>query len=82
MLEYDRVDISEGVNVNKTNALKNVIFVIIDILKILVLSMSISLQWLSWFNAKSFLMMLLLFMLKEVFTEFIFDIWAKMLQLA
>ena len=47
MLEYDRIDISEGVNVNKTNALKNVIFVIIDILKILVLSMSISLQWLS-----------------------------------
>ena len=28
------------------------------------------------------LMMLLLFMLKEVLTEFIFGIWAKMMQLA
>ena len=40
MLEYDRIDISEGIDVNKTNASKNVIFVIIGILKILVLSMN------------------------------------------
>ena len=36
MLEYDRTDISEGIDVNKTNALKQ--FVTIGILKILVLS--------------------------------------------
>ena len=38
MLQYDRIDISEGIDINKTNASKNVIFVIIGILKILVLS--------------------------------------------
>ena len=40
MLEYDRIDISEGTDVNKTNASKNLIFVTIGILKILVLNMS------------------------------------------
>ena len=41
MLEYDRIDISEGIDVNKTNASKkNVIFVSIGILKILILSVS------------------------------------------
>ena len=39
MLEYDKIDISEAIDTNKTNALKDVIFVIIGILKILVLSM-------------------------------------------
>ena len=37
MLEYDKIDISEGIDVNKTNASKYMIFVIIGILKILVL---------------------------------------------
>ena len=36
MLEYNRLDISEGIDVNKANASKNVIFVIIGILKILI----------------------------------------------
>ena len=40
ILEYDRIDILEGIDVNKTNTSKNVIFVFIGILKILVLSMS------------------------------------------
>ena len=31
MLEHDRIDVSERIDVNKTNTLKNVIFVIIDI---------------------------------------------------
>ena len=35
MLEYDKIDISEGINVNKTSASKEC-----DILKILVLSMN------------------------------------------
>ena len=41
MLEYERIDISEGIDVNKTNLSKNVIFVTIGILKILVLNMSL-----------------------------------------
>ena len=40
MLEYYRIDISEGIGVNKTNASKELIFVTIDILKILVLSVN------------------------------------------
>ena len=40
MLEYDRIDISEGIDVNKQMHKKNAIFVIISILKILVLNMS------------------------------------------
>ena len=39
MLEYDRIDISEGIDIDKTNA-SNVIFAIIGILKILVLNMN------------------------------------------
>ena len=39
ILEYDRIDISEGVDVNKTICRKNVIFVTIGILKVLVLIM-------------------------------------------
>ena len=39
MLEYDRIDISEGIGVNKTDLWKNVIFVIVGILKMLVLNM-------------------------------------------
>ena len=40
MLEYDRIDISEGIDVNETNASNNVIFVTIGILNMLVLSVS------------------------------------------
>ena len=40
MLECDRIDISEGIDLNKTSASKNVIFVTIGILKILVLIMN------------------------------------------
>ena len=40
MLEYDRIDISEGIDVNKQIRQKNVIFVSIGILKILLLSMN------------------------------------------
>ena len=41
MLEYDRIDISEGIDINKTNASRqNVIFVTIGIFKILVLNMN------------------------------------------
>ena len=41
MLEYDRIDISKGTDVNKTNlSKKNVIFVTIGVLKTLVLSIN------------------------------------------
>ena len=39
MLEYERIDISEGIDVNKHINQKSVISVTIGILKILVLSM-------------------------------------------
>ena len=42
MLEYERIDISEGIDVNKTNLSKEcVIFATIGILKILVLNMNL-----------------------------------------
>ena len=47
MLEYDRIDISEGNDVNKTNLSKERDIVPIGILETLVLSMRLSLQWLS-----------------------------------
>ena len=40
MLEYERINISERIDVSKTSFQKNVIFVTIGILKILVLSMN------------------------------------------
>ena len=40
MLEYDRIDILEGIDVNKQMHQKSVIFVIIGTLKILVLNMN------------------------------------------
>ena len=40
MLEYDRIDISEGVDINKPNASKVCKFVIISALEILVLNMN------------------------------------------
>ena len=40
MLEYDRIDISEGVDVNKTNLSKECDIVIIGILKMLVLNLN------------------------------------------
>ena len=40
MLEYDRIDISEGININKKMHKNSAIFVIIGTLKILVLNMN------------------------------------------
>ena len=39
MLEYDRIDISEEIDISKTH-LKSVMFAIIGILKILILNMN------------------------------------------
>ena len=83
MLEYDRIDISEGIDVNKTNLSKEC-----DIChywyfkdtgfkyeKYLCNGCHDLMQKAISFN------ILLLFMLKEVLTELIFGIWAKMMQL-
>ena len=86
-LEYDGINISEGIDVNKTSAskqcdichywyFKNIGFKYEPYLcngchDLMQKAMSL---WV--------LMMLLLFMLKEVLTEFILGIWAKMMQLA
>ena len=86
MLEYDRIDISEGIDINKTNASKE---------------SDICHHWYFLsknFNYEPYLcngcfglmqkamnlkaMILLLFLLKEVIIEVIFGIWAKMMQLA
>ena len=62
MLEYDRIDISEGIDVNKTSASKECDIWYFGILKILVLRIS-----------HGFAMtVMILFMLKEVLTEFTF----------
>ena len=83
MLEYNRLDISEGIDVNKANASKNVIFVIIGILKILIVGTNHILATAVMIYCKKLLilMVLLLFMLMEVPTEFFFGISAKMMQL-
>ena len=85
-LEYDGINISEEIDVNKTSAskqcdichywyFKNIGFKYEPYLcngchDLMQKAMSL---WV--------LMMLLLFMLKEVLTEFTFGIWAKMIQL-
>ena len=84
MLEYNRINISEEIDINQTSASKKG---------------NICYYWYFEdicfkhepyrFNgchdlmqkAMSLLIILLLSMLKEVLTEFIFDIWAKMMQL-
>ena len=40
MLEYDRIDVSKGIDINKKIRLKSLTFVIVGILKILVLNMN------------------------------------------
>ena len=40
MLEYDRIDVSEGIDVNKANSSKECDICHFDILKILVLNMN------------------------------------------
>ena len=78
MQEYDGVNISEGIDVNKTSASKECdichywYFKDIGYLFVMVAMINEKL-WV--------LMMLLLFMLRDVLTESVFGIWAKMMQL-
>ena len=83
MLEYDRIDISEGIDVNKTNASKEC-----DICHYWYFK-DIGFKYEPYLcngchdlmQKLLVLMMLLLIMWKEVLTEFVFGIWAKMIQL-
>ena len=83
MLEYDGIDISEGIDVNKTNASKEC-----DICHYWYFLDHIFFKYEPYLcNGCHYiiqkpwtLMILLLFSLKKVIIEFIFGIWAKMLQ--
>ena len=83
MLEYDRIDISEGIDVNKTSASKEC-----DICHYWYFK-DIGFKYEPYLcngchdlmQKQLVLMMLLLIMWKEVLTEFVFGIWAKMIQL-
>ena len=84
MLEYNRIDISEGISINKISASKECDichywyfkengfkyepYLFSDCHDLIQKSMN--------------LMMLILFLLKEMIAEFTFGIWAKMVQLA
>ena len=55
MLEYDRIDVSEGNDVNKTNALKECDVCHYCCFKDIGFEYEpYRFQWLSWFNAKSY----------------------------
>ena len=83
-MEYDRIDISEGIHVNKTSASKECDFCHYWYFK------DIGFKYRPYLcndchdlmKKLWVLMMFLSFMLKEVLTEFIFVIWAKMMQSA
>ena len=84
MLEYDRIDILEEIDVNKTSASKEC-----DICHYWYFK-DIGFKYEPYLcngchdlmQKLWVLMVLLLLMLKEVLTEFTFGIWAKMMQLA
>ena len=85
MLEYDRIDISEGTDANKTNLSKECdichywYFKNIDFKYEPYLCNSC--HYLMQKARIIILIMLLLYMLRKMFTEFIFGIWVKMMQL-
>ena len=77
MLEYNRIGISEEIDVNKTSRSKECgicHFWYFKVILKLVLSMNQC--------KKLWDLMLLLLMLKKMLTEFTFGIWAKLMQLA
>ena len=83
MLQYDRIDISEGIDLKKQTHQKSVKFAIIGTLKMLVLNMNhiFVMVVMVYYKKLLVLIILLLFMLKGVLTEFTFGIWVKMMQL-
>ena len=76
MLKYDRIDISKGIDIKKTNKSKECKFVIIGTLKLLVLNMNQIFVMVVMVCYKKLLVLIiwLLFMLKVVLTELTFGI--------
>ena len=83
MLEYDRIDISEGIDINKTNASKECKICHYWYFKDIGFKYEpyICNGFHGLIPKAMILMMLLLLLLKEVIIEFIFGISAKMIQL-
>ena len=55
MLEYDTINVFEGFDVNKTNPWKKIWYLsLLVFLRQKFQITAVSLQWLSWFNAKSY----------------------------
>ena len=86
MLEYDRIDISEGIDVNKPNASKEC-----DICHYWYLNKDIGFKYEPYLcnschglmqKAMNFNDVAVVFLLKKVITEFIFGTWTKVMQLA
>ena len=76
MLEYGRTDISEGTDIKKTDLSKECVFFAIGILKISVLNMNLIFVMDVMIQCKNLwvLIILLLYILREVLIEFIFSI--------
>ena len=81
MLEYDRIDASEGIDVNNTNFSQECDICYYWHFK------DIGFKYEAYLcngchdtMQKLWILMLLLFLLKDVITEFIFSIWARMMQ--
>ena len=76
MLEYDRIDTSEGIDIKKPKQQKNAKFVIIGTLKISVLNLNQIFVMVVMVYCKKLLVLiiLLLFMLKEMLIELTFGI--------
>ena len=54
MLEYDRIDTSEGIDINKINASKECDICYFGTLRLLVLKINHIFAIVAWFNAKSY----------------------------
>ena len=82
MLEYDRINISEGIDIKKQVDQNSLIFVIIDTFWTEISNMNhiVPMVFMIWFQKLSVLMMLLWFLLKEVIKKLIFGICAQMMQ--
>ena len=83
MLEYDRINTSEGIDLNKTGASKKCDICHFWYFKDIAFKYEKYLCSVLMILCKKLwaLIMLLLFMLKGVLTELIFGIWVKIMQL-
>ena len=83
MPEYDKIDIWEGIDINKTNSSRECHICQYWYFKDIDFNYEpyfFAMVVMVWCKKLWILMMLLFFMLKEMLTEFIFGIWAKMMR--